>query len=195
LQLELWHSVLRRRCSPNSVFGLKVFPQQLEALQRSNQPLLETVLATMLPKGGPRRVVYLRRRDRIAQTVSYARASLSGIWRKEQEKSDAALPQYSEAALESAERGIELQESVWARMFHHLDIHPLTLWHEDVISAPAAAADEVARYIGVTIDPGAGITVPTISKQAAGDAYEWVQMYRRRRAQEVFNPEARTREE
>src|SRR5215207_8866293 len=33
LQQQLWRSVLRRRCSPNGVFGLKAFPQQLDRLQ------------------------------------------------------------------------------------------------------------------------------------------------------------------
>ena len=97
LQHELWRSVLRRRCSPNGVFGLKVFPPQLEALQKSNPELLSNVLATMLPRDAPRHVIYLRRRDRVAQTVSLARASLSGIWRQDQEKAGAAPLQYGVA--------------------------------------------------------------------------------------------------
>src|SRR4051812_32354779 len=66
LQLQLWRSVLRRRCSPNGVFGLKAFPPQLDQLQRRNQPLLDEVLATILPHERTRRIVYLRRRDRLA---------------------------------------------------------------------------------------------------------------------------------
>ena len=106
LQQQLWRSVLRRRCSPNGVFGLKVFPAQLEQLQQMNPPLLDDVLATVLPRDRPRRIVYLRRRDRVAQAVSYARATLSGIWRKEQEAAGPAPIEYSQEALESAEQGI-----------------------------------------------------------------------------------------
>jgi LPS sulfotransferase NodH len=181
LQHELWRSVLRRRCSPNGVFGLKAFAQQLDGLQRTNPALLSDVLATMLPRDRPRHVVYLRRRDRVAQVVSYARASLSGIWRKDQERSGSSEPAYSQEALEAAERGIEFQESVWARMFADLRIEPLELWHEDVLADPNAAAQQVAGYVGVSIDPHAAIDIPSIDKQSVGDASEWAERYSKER--------------
>jgi LPS sulfotransferase NodH len=182
MQHQLWRSVLRRRCSPNGVFGLKVFPIQLEQLNHDNQPLLEEVLSVMLPSDAKRRIVYLRRRDRVAQTVSYARASLSGIWRKEQESERAAPLEYSQEALEAAERGIAFQEEVWSRMFNDLAIAPLELWHEDVLADPSAAAQRVAGYVGVSIDPDAAIEVPEISKQSEGDAAAWAERYSSRQS-------------
>jgi LPS sulfotransferase NodH len=177
LQLQLWRSVLRRRCSPNGVFGLKAFAMQLDELQRKNAPLLEDVLANMLPRTGPRRIVYVRRRDRLAQSISYARATLSGVWRKEQEDGGAQPVEYSLEALESAERGIDFQESVWGQMFGELKIEPLTLWHEDILADGGAAAEAVAGYLGLTIDPAAAVDVPSIEKQAEGDAKLWAERY------------------
>jgi trehalose 2-sulfotransferase len=177
LQHELWRSVVRRRCSPNGVFGLKAFPQQLEDLQRSNPDLLGDVLAAMVPRDRPRHVVYLRRRDRVAQVVSLARASLSGVWRKDQEQPGGVEPTYSREALEAAERGIELQERVWANMFADLRIEPLTIWHEDVLADPSAAARHVAAHIGVSIDAGASVQVPEVSKQSPGASTEWMARY------------------
>lgn len=182
LQQELWHSVLRRRCSVNGVFGLKAFAMQLDQLQRSNPLLLSEVLATVLPPDKPRRIVYLRRRDRIAQVVSYARASLSGVWNKAQEPMDAAPLVYSQDALDAAERGIALQESVWARMFKDLRIKPLELWHEDILADPDGAARQVADYVGVAVHPEAGVEIPPIEKQSAGDAAEWISRYAESRA-------------
>jgi trehalose 2-sulfotransferase len=177
MQQQLWRSVLRRRCSPNGVFGLKVFPIQLEQLNQDNPALLEEVLSIMLPRDLERRIVYLRRRDRVAQTVSYARASLSGVWRKEQESERAAPIEYSQDALDAAERGIAFQEEVWARMFDDLRIQPLELWHEDVLADPSAAARQVADYVGVTIDLSAAVEVPVIEKQRVGDASAWIERY------------------
>jgi LPS sulfotransferase NodH len=177
VQQQLWRSVLRRRCSPNGVFGLKVFPIQFEQLNHDNPPLLQEVLSVMLPRGGERRIVYLRRRDRVAQTVSYARASMSGVWRKEQEDEDAAPIGYSQEALQAAERGIAFQENIWARMFDDLRIEPLELWHEDVLADPAAAAKQVANHVGIEIDPAAAIEVPDVVKQSEGDAAEWIERY------------------
>lgn len=177
LQQQLWRSVLRRRCSPNGIFGLKAFVMQLQDLEESNSPLLADVLATMLPRGRPRHIVYLRRRDRPAQIVSYARASLSGVWRKEQESARAEPIEYSEEALEAAQRGIAFQEEVWERMFNDLRIEPLALWHEDVLASPAAAVRQVADYVGVAIDPAAAVEVPQIQKQSEGDARRWIERY------------------
>jgi LPS sulfotransferase NodH len=180
-QLELWRSVLRRRCSSNGVFGLKAFPLQLQQLQRTNPALLADVLATVLPRDRPRYVVYLRRRNRVAQAVSYARASMSGVWRKEQESDGAPPLTYSQEQLEAAERGIAFQEDVWARMFHDLRIEPLAIWHEDVLANPAAAASAVAEFLGVTLDPTAAVDVPQIVKQSVGDASAWAERYARTR--------------
>jgi len=177
LQRRLWRSVLRRRCSANGVFGLKAFPPQLEQLKRKNPTLLEEVLATILPQGRPGRVVYLRRRDRLAQTVSYARASLSGVWRKEQESAAVPRIDYSEQALDAAERGIAFQEAAWEQMFTELRIEPLVVWHEDALAEGTAVAEAVANYLGVSVDPGATTEVPLIEKQSDGDSREWIERY------------------
>jgi LPS sulfotransferase NodH len=181
LQEQLWRSVLRRRCSPNGVFSLKVFTGQLEKLDRENPALLQDVMATMLPRDRPKRVAYLRRRDRVAQAVSFARAALSGIWRKEQEGRDQPLLEYSDERLEAAEREIATQEEVWERMFNELGIEPLCVWHEDVLGDPAEAAKQVADYLGVALDPDAAIDVPQIEKQSEGDAPAWLERYARSR--------------
>jgi LPS sulfotransferase NodH len=176
-QRELWRSVLKRRTSPNGVFGLKAFPTQLQALHGSNRALLAEVLAAMLPRCGQRRVVYLRRRDRVAQAVSLARAAMSGVWRKEQEGSEAAPLEYSDEALQAAERGIAFQEELWERMFRDLALEPLRMWHEDILANPAEAAGRVAAYVGVQIDPSSAVAIPQIRKQSRGDADSWAKRY------------------
>ena len=191
LQRRLWRSVLRRRRSPNGVFGLKAFPPQLEQLKRNNANLIEEVLAAMFPRGDLRRVVYLRRRDRLAQTVSYARATLSGVWRKEQEAPAVPQIEYSDEALEAAERGIEFQEAAWEQMFNDLQIDPLLVWHEDALADGRAACEAVANYLGVSIDPEAVVQVPSIEKQSAGDSSIWLERYARASAVRTYSSEGR----
>lgn len=182
--MQLWRSVLRRRCSPNGVFGLKAFPTQLEQLKRSNRPLLDDVLEAILPRGADRRIVYLRRRDRIRQAVSYARASMSGVWRKEQEKPGAEPVEYSDEAIEAAKRGIAFQEGVWEQMFGELGIEPLTIWHEDAVADGELIVRTVADHLGVSIDPGSAVEVPPVEKQAAEDSLAWAERYANRSASE-----------
>ena len=176
LQRDLWRSVLRRRTSPNGVFGLKAFPIQLEALNQGNPGLVSDVLGMLLSGGRSPKVVYLNRRDRVAHTVSYARAAVSGVWRKEQE-GPAPRVDYSEAALRRAESLIDGQTSAWEAMFQDLGVQPLRLWHEDVIADPDRAAAQTADYLGVRLSASAIVQVPPILKQDESDAKRWISRY------------------
>lgn len=175
-QDQLWRSVQRRRTSPNGVFGFKAFPMQLETLKEGNPALLQTVMSAVL-SGKPPKIVYLERRDRVAHAISYARATLSGVWRAEQEAGQTGQPDYSEAAMQTAERWIESQQEAWETMFRDLRIEPLRLWYEDAVAKPEAAARQVADYLGVTIDPGAAVDVPQVRKQAEGESRRWAAAY------------------
>jgi LPS sulfotransferase NodH len=172
-QQKLWRTALGRRTSPNGVFGLKGFPVQFEALHRSNPALLADVMRTLFPAPGRGRVVLLRRRDRTAHAISYARAILSGIWRAEQERGGRAEPEYSRIAVERAGRMIEDQEGAWRTMLVDLAIVALELWYEDVLADPDAATKAVAGYLEVEIDPAAAVNVPPIKRQAQKGARDW----------------------
>lgn len=174
----LWRSVLRRRTSPNGVFGVKCFPMQLEALHQSNPGLLSEIWSTLLPADRSGRIIYLARRDRTAHAISYARATISGIWRKEQETGARAEPNYSAAALATAEQWIESQSAGWEDMFDNLRIDPLRLWYEDVAAKPDEAVRKVADYLGVTLDPAAIVQIPSVEKQSEAGSRAWAEQHR-----------------
>lgn len=176
VQQQLWQSVLQRRTSPNGVFGAKCFAGQLETLQQENPELLAAVMATLVTRAGIPRIIYFRRRDQVAHAISYARASLSGVWRKEQE-ADRAEVDYSEIAIERSLAMIEAEDAAWQQMFSELRLDPLTLWYEDALDDPEEGVRQVAAYVGVTIDPAAKVSVPSIEKQSAGDAVAWAARY------------------
>jgi len=173
----LWRSVLTRRTSPNGVFGVKCFPMQLEALHQSNPGLLASVWSTLLPAGRPGRIVYLARRDRLAHAISYARATISGIWRKEQEAGRPAEPAYSKEALATAEQWIDVQTGGWETMFSNLRIDPLRLWYEDVAADPDEAVRQVADYLGVALDPAAVVAIPAVERQSEAGARAWAERH------------------
>jgi LPS sulfotransferase NodH len=176
-QADLWHLALRRRTSPNGVFGLKAFPLQLEGVHQANPQLVANVMRTLFPRGLRARVVELRRRDRTAHAISYARALLSGIWRKEQEPADRPEPAYSRQAVERATRMIEQQEESWQSMYGDLRIDPLVVWYEDVLADPGAAIGSVAAYLGVALDPAAAVAIPAIERQSQAGARTWAERH------------------
>ena len=176
-QRRLWEAALRRRTSPNGVFGLKGFPPQFEALAKENSDLLARVMRQIVPSRTASRVILLRRRDRTAHAISYARAILSGIWRHEQEGDQRYEPAYSSVAVERAERLIEVQEAAWQAMIADLKLAPLVLYYEDILAEPRAAIAAVAKFIGVEIDPAAEVDVPAIRRQSQEGARAWAECH------------------
>ena len=181
-QQWLWRSVQRRRTSPNGVFGIKCFPDQLQQLHETNPDLLSDVLSSILASQQSPRAVWLGRRDRVAHAISFARAVQSGVWRKEQETGDEPRVEYSEVAIEWAERFIEAQEAAWKDMFRDLKIEPLRLWYEDALAAPEEAVQQVAEYLGVELRPDSAVLVPDVRKQSSADSENWAEQYRQSRS-------------
>lgn len=177
LQNAVWNRAMRFRTSPNGVFGLKGFPVLFEELGRQNPDLLGRVMQTILGPGTPRKVVYLRRRDRTAHAISYARALLSGIWRSEQESPDRHEPAYSSEAIAKARALIESQEGAWQAMYADLQIVPLELYFEDALEDGEGARRMVADYLGVPLNPGLSMDVPEIRKQSVKGGTAWRRQY------------------
>jgi len=175
-QTQLWDSVQSRRTSANGVFGVKCFPSQLEALQQSNPELLASVMQSLFRANGGARVIMLERRDRVAHAISYARASISGVWRKEQE---GEVPEvaYSEVALERARKLLDDQSAAWHQMLRELKVEPLVLWYEDLMSDPGITILQVAEFLAVPLDPEREIQVPVVERQCETDAKAWADRY------------------
>jgi LPS sulfotransferase NodH len=174
-QNELWRSALQRRTSPNGVFGVKCFPAQLHWTRQNNPDLYVHFMKRMLPHGPSAHVIRLRRRDETAHAISLARASLSGVWRKEQEPEGGAEVAFSEAAFRRAKVLLQSDEEIWNALQGQARFTPLDMWYEDVVSDPALATRSVAAYLGVSLDPGSQVSIPVVDKQGERDALRWAE--------------------
>lgn len=171
-QAAYWQHALTRRVSPNGVFGLKAFPLQLEELGQMNPPLLRHAMLLLLTGEAPR-VVQLRRRDREAHAISYARAMLSGIWRAEQEEGGRSEPGFDARMLEQATRLIDAQEGAWQAMYADLRLEPLVVWYEDAVADGPGTLAAVAEFVGVELVASAATAVPEIKRQSQEGAQAW----------------------
>jgi len=176
-QMESWRSMVHRRTSPNGVFGVKCFSLQLRELQQRNPSVLREAFSIALLRGPATRVVRLKRRDRTAHSISYARAALSGIWRKEQEDGAVAHVEYSDTAIDQARDFLDRQEADWDMLLGELRIEPLDLWYEDILERPDEAVQSVADYLGVVIDPSAAVPIYQVEKQSEEDSKRWRERY------------------
>lgn len=173
-QVRLWRAALATRTAPNGVFGCKAFPGQLQHVQQGNPALVAQAMRLLVGPAAPRKVVELRRRDRQAHAVSYARALLSGVWRAEQEREGREEPAFSALAVERAGHMLDQQQAAWQAMYADLGVVPLVLWFEDALADPAGAVAQVADHLGVALDPAARVAVPPIRQQAQQGAQAWL---------------------
>lgn len=176
-QMELWRSMLHLRTSPNGVFGVKCFSLQLRELQQRNPDLLLDAMQLLLFRGPATRVIRLKRRDRVAHAVSYARAAASGIWRKEQEGGGRATVDYSEKAVDEARAFLDRQEADWDVLFAELQVQPLIMWYEDILERPDEEVRRVAEFLGVELDPAAAVPIYQVERQSQEDSKRWNELY------------------
>lgn len=160
-------AVKRKRTSPNGVFGIKT---QINMLV----PLLEPPLLPVIfpnPK-----FIQILRRDRIAQSVSFAIASQTQKWNSMHDAQKE--PVYDEMQIDKCLKNILTQESRWMRFFqiHAIDQH--ILYYEDLVADSPAVCRGLAAYLGVDTDFGFDIAGADFKKVGTRINTDWEERYR-----------------
>lgn len=91
--------------------------------------------------------LYLRRRDVVAQAISYWRAKATGRWHGTltDTASEPAIA-YDFAAIDGCARELVEHDRQWENFFASAGIVPQTVWYEDVLHDWAAIARFMARF-------------------------------------------------
>lgn len=167
--------VRRRRTGPTGWFGLKLHHHHAQRwfFDRGLHP--EDVL-------GPLRWIHVRRRDRVAQAVSWHKARQTGQWASWQPRRSA--PTYVRAALARRMADIAAAEAGWASFFQEGGVEPLRVDFEDLVADPERTVRRVLAHLG---DPDAG----TIPVPAAPTAPQSDGLNRAWRARFLRSPEGR----
>lgn len=165
-----WRQICSRRTSPNGVFGWKMFTPSYVHIAEHAPALLSQI--------APDHVIYLTRRDKVEQAVSYALAIDSGAWFSGTGLS--AQSGYSRDAVERALRMIEQQEQSWQRIFDCAACSYLPVYYEDVNADWQGVVRSIADFCGVTlgVELDALRYVPLPDKQGDQTNREWVEAYR-----------------
>lgn len=129
--------ILTKGASANGVYALKAFPFQLSAALRSAD------LFARLPNLA---FVRLKRRDLLGQAISKVRAKQTGQYRASQAPKGEVRYDVNFIAQEMVR--IACDEASWDIYFVRTSIAASTLYYEDVLVDPLAAANAVAALIG-----------------------------------------------
>ena len=185
--------VIAAGTTPNGVFGLKLHWHQIPALSAKFASAVSTQLKSpntalneLLQNRFPAvHYLWLRRRNTVAQGISYYRATHSGIWRVrragEIRPSAATAAPFDFAEIDRFIKLVEDFDRNWTDFFTRQKIKPMVLIYEDYIADYENTIRAICKYIGVDSE-GISIRPHAFRQQADSLSLEWEREYRQRKA-------------
>ena len=178
-------AVTTQTATVNGVFGVKVMldadaDPTFDALrERLFAPQLSDADAVQRAFPGLR-FVYLTRRDKVRQAVSYVRANTSGVWaryRGEAPSVAAGDAKFDFAALNGWVHELALREARWQRFFDEVEATPYTVVYEDYVRAPERAVRGILDFLG--LEPAPDWSLPELPQARLADEVSeaWVTRY------------------
>lgn len=162
--------VLSEFASDNGVFGVKSDWWRFQEARRLG--LLGEVLQEL------ELVVFLRRRDLVAQAVSAVLAAGSGVWHAHEVLQQDLDPwhqavAYDRAAIERQARAILDEEFHWTRFIERSGVPALRLDYEDVAANVDLGVRQIAERLGLDLGSPPTLTAGAVKKQRSRTASEW----------------------
>lgn len=175
--------------SRNGAFGFKLHWHQMPALGSRLQELQAEArggarrpIYTLLQERFPGiRFIWLIRKNRVAQAISYFRASESNVWRVWSDNRpmlppSGKIPEYDRAGIERHLRMINHMDAGWQRFFTAHKIRPLMLTYEDFVQSYEPTVRRVLTFLDLPAD---NLIVPPALRRLADDqSQEWERRFR-----------------
>jgi LPS sulfotransferase NodH len=174
--------VLNRTTTSNGVFGLKIHWHQLSNLLLRLFPARTTCesINELLYLFPDVHYVFLSRRDKVRQAVSYARALQTNIWWRIDGVCDpqerCVEPCYDPEQIATLLERLQLYEASWESFFSQMGLTPLRLIYEDFVSHEAV--ESALDFLGNSTRIGE-IPAPRLRRQADEISEHWSLMFRR----------------
>lgn len=169
---------IKAATTPNGVFGAKLhwyqFVEMRRQVARAQDQLDDADVMTFFSERfEDLKFVRLRRRNRIAQAISYYRARSTRVYsvRTDQAAPSPDVIPYSYEAIAHYLSLIEQNEAGWDHFIDESEISALEIWYEDFVSNYEATIRDVLAYIGVV--EVQAIPSPRLSKQADDKSSQW----------------------
>lgn len=125
--------------------------------------------------------IWLRRRDKVRQAISWLKALASNVWYSEDPKAVTIDIDFENIMVYI--NHIEKFESVWLSFFQEHELDYRVCWYENVVANPEQTVADVLDYLELSPE----IWPPKSSHQKLLDEYSEKVYQAYRKAQEVYN--------
>jgi LPS sulfotransferase NodH len=185
---EYFEQALAAGTTPNGVFGAKVLWHQFEHLLVQLRRVQGNGLSDpeLLRRTFPDlRYIFLTRRDKLRQAISYDRAIRSGAWWSIAAPADPqtpALPSVSAPSfvfetIDDWVTRLSEFEAHWRRHFQRIKVEPYEVAYEDLAEDYESTVHAVLRHLELPLSEGRKVAPPRLRKQADPVTEEWVRRY------------------
>jgi LPS sulfotransferase NodH len=179
--------VLQRGSTLNGVFAAKMMWNYLDEfkLRMAELPGLDDLsfnerLEAVFPR---LKIIFMRRRDKVAQAVSLWKAIQTQQWRTESESDSEAIEtdeapgvDYDYRAIEYLLNELHLWDARWEEWFHATGREPIRVFYDEFTVSRAATIGRVLDALG--IDPPAPQGKKPMRRQADDRSRDWVARFR-----------------
>ena len=148
----------------NGVFGGRIMaetlPELISGLAAAASRPAVTDVDLLSAQLGRLRFVHLRRRDVVAQAVSWAKSLQTHFWHPGEAVAPGGQdPHYDEELIGRLVATIERSEADWTVWFAAHSIVPCEVTYEELAADPLRTAQEVLDYLGLDVPPDRQLVV------------------------------------
>lgn len=126
------------------------------------------------------RYIWLRRRDRLRQAISYEKAIQTEMWRSYAGRSQTpkSRPAFDKARVDTRLNEIDRMEAAWDAFFTRHGIEPLVIWYEDFIPDYEKTVLGLLRHLEIRLPEKFSVPSPRLLKQSDEETEKWIEAYR-----------------
>jgi LPS sulfotransferase NodH len=187
---EYFDRVVAAGTTANGVFGVKLLWHQSPVLVAKLKASLGEAASSAAngslhgllgEKLGEPRYIWLRRTNKLAQAISYYRASRTGLWRSVdtrtgmREIADQELP-FDFAAISQFLRMVNHFDARWEEYFREHRVKVLMMVYEHFVEHYELGVHSVLDFLGVE-RAGVTVKVPRLQRQADDRSLDWEQRF------------------
>jgi len=174
--------------SPNGACGIKLHYYQLERLLEKltdNGASAKRPASALIASAFPHvKYIWLSRRDKARQAISYQLACATGQWwlidgaEPSRPKGKAAKPVFDPVALARLEQTLTANDAKWRAFFCDSGVVPLALTYEELASDYSGVILRVLKWLGVPAPEAASIKAPRFRPQSNRLNENWLARYK-----------------
>ena len=176
--------VIQHGTTPNGVFGAKViwlyfdeFIMKLRQIPGLEEKMtVPDLLSVLFPN---LHYIWITRRDKLRQAISYVRALQTGEWMRRTSEPPPSIkePVFDLESIDTLLQEILKEELSIQQYFDLHGILPFTVVYEELVSAYEETAQQILAYLGILVPKGLVFRKRELQRQADTVTEEWVQRY------------------